>query len=519
GESIVWSAGFGYEDVEQKRPASAQTVYRVGSVSKLFTDLAVMREVEEGRVALDTPITKILPDFHPHNPFDQPITLGQLMSHRSGLVREPPVGHYFDPTQPALEATIASLNETTLVYRPGSRTKYSNAGVSVVGYALSRMRGESFESLIERTLLQPMELTSTSFRLTPKLKPRAAVGWMWSYDGRRFAAPTFPLGTGPAGNLYSSVEDLARFWTILFRGGKTKQGHVVVRPETLEAMWTPQRDAQGRPTSFGIGFHVQKLDGHRKVGHGGAIYGFATQLEGLPDEKLGVAAVAALDGANGVVTRLCEYALRLLLAQQAGNPLPDYERTKPIPRSVARKLAGTYTDGKRNVWLRELGGTLTLRSGVTETTVRQRADGSLVVDSPLAFGTPVKLENSTLHVGSRRYQRIDNGPPPPAPQRWQGLIGEYGWDHNTLYILEDHGQLYALIEWFFYYPLKELSPTEFAFPDYGLYHGEEIVFRLGEDGRATEAIAAGIQFARRNVGTRSGETFRIQPVRPVEELR
>src|SRR5262249_29434763 len=126
-QQTVWAAGFGFRDPQTKSPTTAATVYRVGSVSKLFTDLAIMRLVEQGVLNLDPPITDYLPDFRPQNPFGKPITLRQLMAHRSGLIREPPVGNYFDPSGPTLAETIASLNRTSLVLAPGSKTKYSNA--------------------------------------------------------------------------------------------------------------------------------------------------------------------------------------------------------------------------------------------------------------------------------------------------------------------------------------------------------------------------------------------------------
>ena len=118
-QTVVWARGFGFADPEKKTPATADTVYRVGSVSKLFTDLAVMQLVEQGKLDLDAPVTKYLPDFKPVNPFGKPITLRQLMSHRSGLVREPPVGNYFDPTVAVARRTVDSLNRTELVYRAG----------------------------------------------------------------------------------------------------------------------------------------------------------------------------------------------------------------------------------------------------------------------------------------------------------------------------------------------------------------------------------------------------------------
>ena len=149
-QRIVWARGFGFADAARMVPASADTLYRVGSVSKLFTDLAVMQLVEQGRLDLDAPVARVLPEFAPKNPFGVPITLRQLMSHRAGLVREPPVGHYFDPTSPPLIDVVKSLTGTTLLFEPGTRTKYSNAGLAVVGAVVERVSGEPFPKAIER---------------------------------------------------------------------------------------------------------------------------------------------------------------------------------------------------------------------------------------------------------------------------------------------------------------------------------------------------------------------------------
>src|SRR3954469_6732763 len=143
GQSIVWAEGFGFADPKKKIPASAETVYRIGSVSKLFTDIGVMQLVERGKLDLDAPVQTYLPDFHPKNPFGRAITLRELMSHQSGMLREPPVGNYFDPSEPSLEATVSSMNDTALVYPPQSHVKYSNAAIGVVGYVLEKKSGEA----------------------------------------------------------------------------------------------------------------------------------------------------------------------------------------------------------------------------------------------------------------------------------------------------------------------------------------------------------------------------------------
>lgn len=522
GDQLVWSEGFGFQDAERETPATASTVYRVGSISKLLTDISVMKLVEQGELDLDAPVTDYLPDFRPNNQSGTPITLRMLMTHRSGLVRESPVGNYFDPTEPTLSETVDSLNGTPIIYPPKTRTKYSNAAIAVVGAVLeSKLKGRHAD-LVKREIFNPLQMNNSSFDLTPEVERNLATAYMWTYDDRRFEAPKFLLGTGPAGNLYSSVVDLAKFTSFIFNEGKTADGQVI-RPETLRMMTSPQKDADGKPQDFGIGFHVGELDGNKSIGHGGAVYGFSTQLEALPERKLGVVAASALDGSNGVASRLSHYALRLMIAHQDGKPLPKYLRTAPIASARAKSLVGEYreVDGRRSIRISELGGRCFLHRGTYRHELwADSTDGRIVTDD--AIGSGVKLvprSANTLSIGETTYQRQQAQPPASIPKRWQGLIGEYGWDHNTLYILEDAGQLYALIEWFYYYPLTEVNENEFRFPNYGLYHGEGLTFSRGEYGTATEVVAAEVKFARREVGTKDGETFKITPVQPIKALR
>ncbi len=521
-DRVVWAGGFGFQDAERKIPATAETVYRVGSVSKLFTDIAVLQLVDEGKIDLDAPVQRYLPDFKPSNPFGSPIALRQMMSHRSGLVRESPVGHYFDPDQPTLEATVASLNHTTLVYQPETKTKYSNAAIAVVGAVLEKQLDVTHPQRVRQTILDPLQMSQSSFVVTPAVEPKLATGWMRTYDGRRFEAPSFLLGTGPAGNLYSSMLDLSRFLSCLFEEGRTKDG-MILKPELLRLMTTPIKDADGKSQGFGLGFHVQELDGYTKIGHGGAIYGFSTQLEALPERKLGVAASVSLDGANGVVGRLADYALRLMIATQDEKPLPDYLASIPVPAERAAELVGRYreVDGDRFTEISELNGDLFMHRNSFRYELRAAAsDGSIITDDEIGFGTKVELaEDGRLVIGDATYERLPAAPPADIPDRWRGLIGEYGWDYNTLYILEEDGKLHALIEWFYYYPLKEVSENEFEFPSYGLYHGEGLKFTRDANGRAIEVNAAEVVFKRREVGTKDGETFQITPVKPIDDLR
>jgi CubicO group peptidase (beta-lactamase class C family)/D-alanyl-D-alanine dipeptidase len=518
-QQTVWAAGFGFRDPQTKSPATAATVYRVGSVSKLFTDLAVMRLVEQGTLSLDTPVTDYLPDFRPQNPFGKPITLRHLMAHRSGLVREPPVGNYFDPTGPTLARTIASLNNTSLVLAPGSKTKYSNAAIAVVGLVLERTQKRPFAPLLRESLLEPMGLTRSSFEPTARLTKDLARAVMWTYLGREFPAPTFELGIAPAGSMYTTVTDLGRFLNVLFAGGRGPHGPIV-KPETLQQMWTPQFAESGAKSGFGLGFMVGEFEGRRRVGHSGAIYGFATELAALPDHKLGAVVVASRDCANAVTALIADEALRQLLAARKNDPAPVIETTRPLEPQRARRLAGRYRSNGRAFDLFERNGRLLLlpeRGGVIAE-VRLVGD-SLILDDRLARGPRIADLGGKLKYGDHTYDRVPAPLPEPPPALWFGLIGEYGWDHNTLVILEKDAKLHALIEWFYWYPLTEESENVFRFPDFGLYHDEKLTFTRDAAGRATKVEAASVVFERRYIDGEDGRTFRIRPERPVEELR
>ncbi|MGV3721595.1 MAG: serine hydrolase, partial [Actinomycetota bacterium] len=519
-QQIVWSKGFGYADPHRKVRATANTVHRVGSVSKLFTDLAVMQLVERGELDLDAPVTRYLPDFRPRNPFGGEITLRQLMAHRAGLVREPPVGNYFDASSPTLAATVESLNRTELVYAPGANTKYSNAGIAVVGRVLEKVRQQPFAPYLRGAVLAPLGMAHSSFEPTPAVKSGLAKASMWTLHRGAFPAPTFELGMAPAGSLYSTATDLGRFASALIAGGEGRNGRLLKR-ETLEAMWKPQFAPAGAKEGFGLGFHVSELDGHRSVSHGGAIYGFATTFMVLPERKLAAVVISSLDLANSVTDRVAEHALRGMLAAQDRKPTPEPLLPEAVAPDVARRLQGRYErDDGRALELRARAGKLYAypREGFARYEVRS-AKILLIADDPLRYNNlELTVRNGKLAADSPYRHRVPP-PPAPAPERWRGLIGEYGWDHNTLYLLEKDGKLCALVEWFFLGELEEVSADVFRFGTTGLYEGEMLRFKRDAAGKAVEVDLGSVLFPRRKLDGEDGATFRIQPQKPVDQLR
>jgi D-alanyl-D-alanine dipeptidase len=209
-----------------------------------------------------------------------------------------------------------------------------------------------------------------------------------------------------------------------------------------------------------------------------------------------------------------------MLAVRQGKSLPKIEEVQPLKPEVARRLAGRYRSGERIIELDEQSGRLWAlpQSGGFRAELRALGN-NLIVDDIVAYGQLVIPEGDKLRIGKNTYGRISIEKPAPVPARWLGLIGEYGWDHDILYILEKDEKLYALIEWFFYYPLEEISENVFKFPESGLYMGEKLIFRRDDSGRATEVEAAAVVFKRRAIDGENGETFRIKAERSLADLR
>ncbi|NNF34402.1 MAG: serine hydrolase, partial [Saprospiraceae bacterium] len=518
-QEIIWNKGFGFKDEEKSIPVDGKTVYRVGSVSKLFTDIAIMQKVESGEIDLDAPITEYLPDFKLDNSFNIPITLRMLTSHRSGILREPRVGNYFDAENDDLKKTYESIINTRVIYEPGSKTKYSNAGIAIVGYVMQHLAGKPYAQYMKDNVLQVIGMDDSGFEPSTEIKSNLAEATMWSYDERTFTAPTFQLGMAPAGSLYAPMGDLGKFLMTLFDGGEGENGRLLSR-DRIREMWTPQFGGEAND-GYGIGFRLGDFQGHQKVGHGGAIYGFSTQLYGVPELKLGVACASSVDVTNSVTSRLSNYALDLMYAEKQGMELPEYEKTTPIPMEKQMQLAGYYESENSALEIFSKSGKLVLSTETVEISLRQGKDG-IVSDGRLNYGgLELKEKEGEVYINDRLFKKVDPPSSSEYPEDWSNLIGEYGEDHSVLYFYEDNGSLFALIEWTEKDKLTQLSENEFAFPESrGMYHGEKLVFKRDDQGNVISVeIENGPVFNKRDVGATTSETFRIKPVKPIEELR
>jgi len=322
----------------------------------------------------------------------------------------------------------------------------------------------------------------------------------------------------PAGSMYSTVNDLGLFVSALLARGKGREGSVL-KPETLDQMWKPQ-SPNSSGSGFGLGFQLGELNKHRKIGHGGAIYGFATSVDMLPDDKLGVVVVATKDVANAVTNRIAEEALQLILDRREGKPLTLPPLTTPVAPDLARKIAGRYGRGDDAIDLTYLNGKLTaLRVNRGYQLQLRQAGNDLIVDDLLGYGTKITPLENAIKLADKTLERAPAQEPRAVPQKWRGLIGEYGWDHDTLYVFEKNSHLSVLIEWIEYDSLTEVSENVFDFPKRGLYDGEKAIFTRDANGEATQVQVSGVVFKRRPIGGVTGGVFRIQPVKSIAQLR
>ena len=493
---VMHAAGYGLADRERNIAATADTIYRAGSISKLFNALGAMRLVEEGKLDLDAPLSRALPEFQIQNPFPNAadVTVRQLLCHRSGMIRESPVGGYLDTGQPDLVATVASVAGCAIVNPPNTMMRYSNVGPTLVGRAVEVQSQIAYPDYQRRYILEPLGMSSSAWMMTDALRPRLAKAVMRVANGdgtyRTEAAPEFELGTVPAGNLYTTAADLARFAAYVIDAGSAV--HIVKR-ETLESMFTVQLTNES--TGFGLGFSVGKFRDHKTVQHTGAVYGFTSSLVVLPEQKIGAIVLTSADLAGAAVRRLSESALSLLLEAVKGESIPKVAPRVDISDEQLTAMAGNYES--QSYWATLTVDNRTVHGAISgqEIELTPIGPGKFVADGRLMYRTPVDIEMGTdgrvvaFSAAGQRFQRVANDSETNIPAAWQGLLGMYGPKFIPLVVSARHGHLYATVENEYDYRLMPVNRVCFDLTP-GMYADEKVVFQLSDDARASSVIFA-----------------------------
>lgn len=286
---VIRAQGYGLANVELNVPATADTVFRIGSVSKQFIASEIMLLVEEGKVSLDERVGKYL-EGTPET--WKEITVRHLLSHTSGLARESPG---FDPYKKQSNAQIIkAAYGLPLLFPTGSKWEYSNLGYFTLAEIISTASGQPWEQYIDERVFKRLGMSATHTISLKEVIPNRAAGYDWSKP--KVENADILIALRPSGAFDSTVIDLAKWDAALY-------SDQVLKKESRELMWRPvaettRKNQEGRASSYGFGWFVDRLNGHLVVYHGGSQPGFRADFERFLDDKLTVIILTNSDQAQ-----------------------------------------------------------------------------------------------------------------------------------------------------------------------------------------------------------------------------
>ena len=281
---LLFAKGYGYSDVQNNKLVSAQdTLFRPGSISRLFTWTSIMQLYEQGKLDLDRDINQYL-DFKIPDAFGKPITLKNVMTHTPGFEEQvkdlitqntgsPNLGEYLKTHIPAR------------IYPPGTVPAYSNYATSVAGYIVERVSGKPFDQYVAENIFKPLNMTHSAFTqpLPSNLAPFMSNGYRL---GSGDAQPFEIVNPFPAGSLSSSATDMAQFMIAHLQDGQLGNTHIL-KPETARLMHSRLFGLDDNMNAMCYGFYEESRNGHRIIGHGGDTVFFHSDLHLVLDQKVG----------------------------------------------------------------------------------------------------------------------------------------------------------------------------------------------------------------------------------------
>lgn len=342
-QKLVWSKAYGSANVDTRQPATTRTLYRLGSVSKLFTATAIMQLRDARKLRLDDPVVKYLPSFRVKDPCAEkrnlrengltiecsdrkPITIIDLLTHSSGLPRESAASPYWNERQfPSTDEMLRALSQQEVLYEPATHYKYSNLALSLAGAIVEKVSGQRFDDYVQQHILGPLEMRDT--RVVPRQDdPLLAVGYSGRVDGGDRKPRTFLTFNGltPAASVTSNIEDMAKFISLQFRRGPAG-GAQILAGSTLDEMHRLHFIRSDWKSGWGIGWGVRKTDSGVRIAHDGAVDGFRSRITIDPAMKVGVIVLANAEESNptAYADQIFSYVAPLLAQHEAASPKID----------------------------------------------------------------------------------------------------------------------------------------------------------------------------------------------------
>lgn len=289
---IIKAAGYGFSNLELQVPATKDTVYEIGSISKQFASEAVMLLVEDGKLNLDDPIRKYLPVDAPET--WQKITVRNLLNHTSGLKDWTEIKEFSYRREYSAEEFIGLVKDFPLLFQPNENWGYSNTNLPLIGIIVERASGKSFEDFISERILKPLNFASIRFKHQEDVVANRATGYVLRKDVWKHGEPFRPKIIAASGGILANAVDLARWWEAVLTGQ-------VVKQTSLEQMLMPAKLNDGRTVAHGFAFFTDSFNGHKMIHHhGSTVGGFGGVVRYFPAEKITIAIIGNLeDGGFG----------------------------------------------------------------------------------------------------------------------------------------------------------------------------------------------------------------------------
>ncbi|WP_044933893.1 serine hydrolase domain-containing protein [Pseudacidobacterium ailaaui] len=338
---VLLLKGYGYADLKTKRPVDpATTMFRLASISKLFTWTAIMQLEEQGRLNLDTDINQYL-DFRIRPAFGRPITLRHLMTHTAGFEE---TDRDLITVHPAKDIPLRQYliaNQPMRIFPPGEVPAYSNYGVGLASYIVQRLSGEPFEQYVQEHIFAPLEMTHSTFVQPPpqELAPYVSTGYHENTERPPVGFEVVhPAG---AGGLSSTAADMGRFGMAFLNGGEL-DGHRILKPDTVTAMWTPQYRASDQMPPICMGFYQMWRNGLHWIGHEGDLVAFHSLFFIEPVNRLVL--FVSYNSAGGADKPRPEI---INLFSDRYFPSHEKQAFANLPLAQRKAVAGTYLTTRR----------------------------------------------------------------------------------------------------------------------------------------------------------------------------
>jgi len=342
---VVFAEGYGYADVKRKRPVVVDyTLFRPGSISKLFTWTAVMQQVELGKIDLDRDINMYL-DFKIPARNDGPITMRHILQHRAGFEESIKGVIHDNPKDATSLGAVLKRFIPERIYAAGSTPAYSNYGSGLAGYVVERVSGEPFEAYVEKHIFQPLAMTRSTFR--NNLPAPLRDGMSQGYDVASDDAKKFELvEPAPAGSLASTSTDMARFMIAHLQQGKLGDAQIL-REDTAHLMHTSFGPGVGPLNRMALGFYETNVNGHTVLAHGGDTNWMHSYMRLFVDDGVGIYTTFNSTGAEHASGRVREAIFRRFADRYLPGPKWSGRVDPKLAKEHAKAVAGYYENTRR----------------------------------------------------------------------------------------------------------------------------------------------------------------------------